>query len=232
MKKEFSSFWRGMSRMPLAVIALVFATCATAACGNNAPQPASRSTTQASQDEGKAERYIVKTGSIDLEVDDIDLTVPEMTKVIVDAGGYVEYSRITGKDRGRIVARVPADKLEPTMNALASLGSLESRTISSEDVTEQYVDLEMRLKNNVVLRDRLKALLSRATKVEEILHIETELARVQSEVESHQAKLNRLRSQVQLSHLTISLERKRLLGPLGYLGYGLWWVLKKLFVIR
>ena len=47
-----------------------------------------------------------------------------------------------------------------------------------------------------------------------------------------QARLDRMKSQVELSALTVTLERGRILGPLGYVGYGLWWAFSKLFVIR
>ena len=65
-----------------------------------------------------------------------------------------------------------------------------------------------------------------------MLAIEKELNRLQSEIETMQAQVDRLESQVKSSTLSIHLRRERILGPLGYLGYGLWWTLSKLFVIR
>ena len=55
---------------------------------------------------------------------------------------------------------------------------------------------------------------------------------IQSEIETMQARLDRLKSEVELSTLSIHLQRRRILGPLGYLGYGAWWAFSKLFVIR
>ena len=59
-----------------------------------------------------------------------------------------------------------------------------------------------------------------------------ELNRLQSEIETMQARFDRLETDIALSTLTIDLRRKRVLGPLGYLGYGIWWVTSKLFVIH
>jgi chromosome segregation ATPase len=118
------------------------------------------------------------------------------------------------------------------MAAVAALGEEERRSVSAADVTEQYVDLETRLRNNLALRNRLQQLLSRASDVEDVLAIEKELNRIQSEIETMQARLDRLKSAVELSALSVNLQRKHILGPLGYVGYGLWWAFSKLFVFR
>jgi hypothetical protein len=109
---------------------------------------------------------------------------------------------------------------------------VESRSTFASDVTEQHADLSTRLANNLALRDRLKLLLDRAQDVEDVLAIERELTRVQSEVETMQASHERLDSQIALSELSVGLERRQILGPLGYVAYGLWWGISKLFVIR
>lgn len=55
---------------------------------------------------------------------------------------------------------------------------------------------------------------------------------MQSEIETMQARFDRLKSDVELSALSVTLRRRRILGPLGYVSYGLWWAFSKLFVIR
>ena len=131
-----------------------------------------------------------------------------------------------------LTCRVPATRLDQIMDSIASLGKEERRSVSATDVTEQYADLETRLRNDLALRERLRQLLNRARGVEDVLAIEKELNRIQSEIETMQARFDHLKSDVELSTLSVTLERKRILGPLGYVGYGLWWTLSKLFVIR
>lgn len=93
-------------------------------------------------------------------------------------------------------------------------------------------DDEARLRNSIALRGRLQQLLDRANNVEEALAIEKELARIQAEIESMRARLDRMKSEVELATLSLTLERKRVLGPLSYVGYGMFWALSKLFLIR
>ena len=158
--------------------------------------------------------------------------MPEVEHLVKQAGGFVERSTTTKDSNVWLHCRVPASQLDQTMDAIAALGDEEHRSVSAADVTEQYSDLEARLRNNLALRKRLQQLLSRATDVEDVLAIEKELNRIQSEIETMQARFDRLKSEVELSALSVTLQRKRILGPLGYAGYGLWWALSKLFVIR
>src|SRR5690606_35284806 len=76
-------------------------------------------------------------------------------------------------------------------------------------------DDEARLRNSIALRGRLQQLLDRANNVEEALAIEKELARIQAEIESMRARLDRMKSEVELATLSLTLERKRVLGPLS-----------------
>lgn len=83
-----------------------------------------------------------------------------------------------------------------------------------------------------MLRDRLTQLLEKAADVKDVLAIETELNRVQADIDSMEGRIKSLKGQVEYATVTLSLERKPILGPLGYLFKGLWWGVEKLFVIR
>ncbi|MBT6400366.1 MAG: DUF4349 domain-containing protein, partial [Verrucomicrobia bacterium] len=78
-------------------------------------------------------------------------------------------------DRYKATIRVPSNSLSSLMQSLQSVGKITSSHVSMDDVTTAYLDLEAALKNKRALRDRLRALLSQATKVEDILKIEKEL---------------------------------------------------------
>jgi hypothetical protein len=117
-------------------------------------------------------------------------------------------------------------------------GTVQRRHVKGEDVTEQYVDVETRLKNNLALRDRFRDLLAKAKDVKEILLIEAELNRIQSEIDSMEARMRVLKDQIQMSTIRVSLEQQvppkpaTIYGPLGYLYKGAEWFVVKLFVIR
>jgi hypothetical protein len=178
------------------------------------------------------DRKVVRSADLVVAVRFPEEASPEVEHLIQEAGGFVERSTANRESSVWLNCRVPAAQLDPVMDAIAKLGDEEHRSVSAADVTEQYSDLETRLRNNVALRDRLRQLLQRATHVEDILAIEKELTRIQSEIETMQAQFDRLKSHVELSALSVTLKRKRILGPLGYVGYGLWWAFSKLFVIR
>jgi hypothetical protein len=178
------------------------------------------------------ERIVVRAGDLVISVESLDEASLEVERLITESGGFVERSTATQDSKVWFHCRVPASQLDSVMDAISSLGSEERRSVSAADVTERYTDLQTRLRNNLALRERLQALLERASDVEDVLSIERELNRIQSEIESMQARFDRLKSEVELSALSITLQRKQILGPLGYVGYGIWWAFSKLFVIR
>lgn len=178
------------------------------------------------------DRKMMRSGELRISVDAPEEASREVERIVKNAGGFVERFNSTKSIGVQLRCRVPATQLDQTMDDVTALGKEEYRSVSAADVTEQYTDLETRLRNNLALRERLQQLLSRATDVEDVLAVEKELNRIQSEIETMQARFDRLKSEIELSALSVTLQRERILGPLGYAGYGLWWVLSKLFVIR
>ncbi len=104
--------------------------------------------------------------------------------------------------------RVPEPRLDETMDRLADLGKVVGRSLRSRDVTEEVIDLEARLRNLQALRDRLRSYLGQALNLEEILKVERELARVQTEIESIEGRLKLLKSQVAMSELEVRVRKK------------------------
>jgi hypothetical protein len=147
-------------------------------------------------------------------------------------GGYVEYKSDDRDGYASLKLRIPVRSFTNAVGSVETLGEVTSRHLENEDVTEQHVDTEARLKNRIVLRDRLRQLLDKATEVKDILAIETELNRVQGDIDSMEALIKSLQGQVDFATLDLSFHRKEILGPLGYALKGVWWTISKLFVIR
>jgi hypothetical protein len=180
----------------------------------------------------ETERLHVLTASQTVEVKEIASAMKQVDSVMQKSGGYVQSQSVREEGQAYLVLRVPAPQLRPMLDAMAALGSEESRSVASQDVTEQYIDTEARLKNAIALRDRLKALLVQAKGVKDILEIEKELTRVQSDIDSMEGRLKKLKGQVDFAQIDLTLKRKKILGPLGYIVYGIGWVIQKLFVIN
>ena len=181
------------------------------------------------------ERMLAWKASLSIEVADVTNAALRAVALAEENGGYLESRSDSSYGGTSLKLRLPANTFTNAMGALETLGEVESRRVESEDVTEQYVDVEARLKNRIVLRDRLRKLLDQATEVKDILAIETELNRVQGDVDSMEARIKALRGRVDFAVLDLYLSQKsptKILGPLGYLFKGLFWTVEKLFVIR
>lgn len=181
------------------------------------------------------ERMLAWKASLSVEVADVTNAALRAVALAEQNGGYLESRSDHSYGGTSLKLRLPAPAFTNAIGALEALGRVESRSVESEDVTEQYVDVEARLKNRIVLRDRLRKLLDQATEVKDVLAIETELNRVQGDVDSMEARIKALKGRVDYAVLDLHLSQKppaKILGPLGYLLKGLYWTVEKLFVIR
>ena len=145
-------------------------------------------------------------------------------------GGFVE-NKVEGKDV-TLAARIPAKNLIVGMDDLKNLGKVTSRRVRVTDVTEQYIDVDAQIRNLRVLRNRLKKLYSRSNNVEELLKVEAELARVQTELDSLEGRMKAMKKNIAYSQLSISINRKRIPGPLGAVSKSIDWLGKKLWVLN
>lgn len=178
------------------------------------------------------DRMLVWTADLQLQVWNVSNTLRDVTAQVERQGGFITAKSDSGDTSASATIRIPAKAFKQTVAGLEELGTVTYRNVSSEDVTTQYIDTDARLKNKIVLRDRLKDLLAKATEVKDILAIETELNRVQGDIESMEALIKSLKNQVDLATIQLRLERKPIPGPLGYVFKGLWWGLGKLFILR
>lgn len=215
--------------MALMSVALL-SGCATYA--QRGPASAVMPSTAANMAEVRPDRMLIWKAHLSIQVWSISNSVSEATALAERQGGFLEQKSDNGEESANITLRIPAKTFKTAVASLEMLGAVTYRNIEGEDVTEQYIDVEARLKNKIVLRDRLKLLLEKATEVKDILAIETELNRVQADIDSMEGRIKSLKGQVDFSTITLALERKPILGPLGYLFKGLWWGVEKLFVIR
>ena len=181
------------------------------------------------------ERMLAWKASLSIEVADVTNAALRAVALAEQNGGYLESRSDSSYGGTSLKLRLPVPAFTNAIGVLEALGKVTSRRVENEDVTEQYVDVEARLKNRIVLRDRLRKLLDQATDVKDILAIETELNRVQGDVDSMEARIKALKGRIDFAVLDLYLNQKppaKILGPLGYLFKGLYWTVEKLFVIR
>ena len=178
------------------------------------------------------DRMTIRTADQRVVVDSPIAAGRRVERVIQETGGYLEESSGSKDGNVRIVGRVPAAQLDSIVEVVSRLGVEKRRIMTGKDVTDAYSDLEARLRSNIALRDRIQQLLARATTIDEILNLERQIARLQADIDGLQSHLDRLKSQATLASLSVSLDRKRVLGPLAVVGNGFVWAVKKLFIIH
>ena len=161
---------------------------------------------------------IIRTGDARIEVAEIRAAVTQLRELAQRVGGHVANSSYQG-GRNEIRAatlelKVPAARYDETVAALDAVGRVEYVNSRAEDAGEEYADASARLTNARRLEERLLALLtSRTGKLEEVLAVERELARVRGEIEQIEGRLRYLRTRAAMSTLTVTAhEAEPMLG--------------------
>jgi hypothetical protein len=173
----------------------------------------------------------VRSATQQMTVRDPAVSAPQARDVVRAAGGLLE-SETADEDRVVMVLRVPEASLDSVLARLGTLGKVNERRVSAVDVTAQVVDTDARLRNLTAARDRLRQAMGASGSVQDVVAIERELARLQSEIDVLEAARKRLQSDVAMSRVTLTLNRKHVLGPLGIVISGLGRLIGKLFIIR
>jgi len=154
-------------------------------------------------------RKMIYDASIDLIVESLNNAEQAILKLIKDHGGFLAESEQNSdsKEQRRSTwrVRVPADRFDSFLGAVSRLGEVQHNHVGSQDVTEEYFDLEARIRNKQEEEKRLVKHLSASTgNLKDILDVERELSRVRGEVEQMQGRLRFLANRTELSTVTIT----------------------------
>ena len=153
---------------------------------------------------------VIRNGQASVEVEKLDPAVIKVRQLATQVGGYIANSSMTGgRDQVRTATleiKMPAQRFDQAISGLSVLGKVESVNATAEDVGEEYVDITARVNNARRLEERLIALLATRTgKLQDVLSVERELARVREEIERYEGRLRYLKSRVATSSLTVTL---------------------------
>ncbi|SPE99543.1 DUF4349 domain-containing protein [Streptomyces sp. MA5143a] len=157
----------------------------------------------------KLPSHVIRTASLTVRVKDVPKALDEARTVTENAGGFVGDESTTrddkGRERTRVVLRVPAEKYEEVLTALAGTGRLIERKAKAEDVTEQVVDVESRIRTQRASVARIRELMDRATKISDVVTLEGELSTRQADLESLLARQKSLKDRTSLATVKLSL---------------------------
>jgi hypothetical protein len=159
------------------------------------------------RDEVARERMIHYDGFMHLRTPRPVEVVDEATRIVEDAGGYVEQL-----DGERAVFRVPVAEFQTVFDRLLDLGDVLDRSVTAEDVTDAFMDADLRLKIARATHQRLVELLAKAREEKEKIRILREIQRIRTEIETLSAQRDRLLSMARFSRITLLIEARKLDG--------------------
>lgn len=205
------------------------AEAAPTAPGSNAAQPEFTTTDTAvvppqpgpGQPAVSLNPMLIRTGTATVEVDSLEQGLAQVRALAQRLGGIVGNTSITsGSEESRqatVELRIPSAAFDRAVSGLSPIGRVEQVNVSAEDVGEEYTDVSARVANARRLEARLLDLLENRTgRLEEVLNLERELARVREEIERYEGRLRYLRTRASVSVLTVTLhEPQTVLGRPG-----------------
>lgn len=154
------------------------------------------------------ERKLIRNGQLDFKTIHVKKTKIEIEKISKELNGYISSENENNYDNRLQYAqtiRVPADQFDNLIKRIEPLANkIENKSINTQDVTEEFIDVEARLNTKKDLEARFREILKLAKTVEEIVSIESQIANVRSEIESMEGRLKYLQNQVSFSTLTVS----------------------------
>ncbi|MEU1040495.1 DUF4349 domain-containing protein [Streptomyces sp. NPDC005551] len=159
-----------------------------------------------------ADSHIIRTASLTVRVKDVPDALADARTTAEDAGGFVGNETTTrdggGRERTRVILRVPAERYEEVLDELEGAGKLLARTARAQDVTEQVVDVESRVKSQRASVTRIRELMDEATKLSDVVALEGELSSRQADLESLLAQQASLKDRTSLATITLSLSER------------------------
>ncbi|WRH66928.1 MAG: DUF4349 domain-containing protein [Planktothrix sp. GU0601_MAG3] len=180
------------------------ATADSLETANSAPQPTTT--------EPKKQSQLIKRAQLTLIVQSIHQTTESITEIIKkQQGDILKFEAQKSPDNSQrqtayLEFRVPQQRLETTLNALAKLGTVENQMITAEDVSDQLVDVQARLRNLRKSEEMVLKIMERSGSVGDVLKAANELSNIRESIERIDAQLRNLQNQVAYSTINLSIE--------------------------
>ena len=169
-------------------------------------------------------RKIIESAQITLETKDLPATEKLVLDLLSKRQGIVGSSSVTldgnGRRNGNYMLKVPNGNLQIFVNEIAALADVvvRQRSLSSQDVTEEFVDISARLDNMQRHEVRLREILAKANTVEEILKVEKELAAVRAQIESTTGRLKAMSGKIEMSTVQLRINEVTVMTETNFFG--------------
>ncbi len=154
------------------------------------------------------ERKLIRTGNVTLEVKTVSDAEEKITAWAKSLGGYITNAN-TWENGANFTVRVPSERFDDAMVQTDEFGRVTNRSVSSQDVSDNYYDLQSRLETKYILRDKLTGYLNQAKDIKDLLEIERQLNSVLEDIDSTEGRFKRLSGQIDYSTIYINMQFER-----------------------
>lgn len=154
------------------------------------------------------ERKLIRTGNVTLEVKTVSDAEEKISAWAKSLGGYITNAN-TWENGAGFTVRVPASRFDDAMAQAGEFGRVTNRSVSSQDVSDNYYDLQSRLQTKYILRDKLTGYLNQAKDIKDLLEIERQLNSVLEDIDSTEGRFKRLSGQIDFSTIYINMQFER-----------------------
>lgn len=169
-------------------------------------------------------RKVIETAQVTLETRDLAVTENKVLDLLAKRQGKMDVSNVSldgnGRKTGNYTLRIPAGTLQGFVLEITAFPDIvvRQRTVSSQDVTEEFVDLSARLENMQRQEIRLREILAKANNVDEILKVEKELAAVRGQIESSTGRLKAMTGRIDMSTLQLRISEVTVITETNFEG--------------
>ncbi|MFZ3106474.1 MAG: DUF4349 domain-containing protein [Candidatus Hydromicrobium sp.] len=177
------------------------------------------------------DRKVIKTAYIELEIEvgKFESTMFGLTNLAEQNGGFVSNSQSYSDSEGNLTSgsvtlRIPSNKYNSALNRVKEMGTVKSTSSAGQDVTQEYTDLESRLKNYEVQEKVLRDLMKESKKVSDTLEVQIELSKVQEQIEVIKGRMQYLDELVSFSTIDVYFHEPE---PITVAGWGFVEALKR-----
>lgn len=170
------------------------------------------------------EQRIIREANLRFPTANLEETHDRISTAVKKYNGLIQND-IQGTENAAtyrsLIVRVPSQDFDAFLKEISrGVGYFESKEISSEDVSEEYVDVDSRIKTKKALEDRYLELLKKANSVTQMLEVEKQLSEIREEIESRQARLQYLKLHVAMSTFTVYFYKTTANGQGATVSYG------------
>ena len=157
-------------------------------------------------------RNVTVSAYLKLKVSDVNSAQYKLSQIALKYDGYVQSSSIY-EGGGYVTLKIPVERLEDALKDIRSLGKVEIEQKNVEDVTEQVLDVETRLKSLKATESRLMDLLNKAESVKDIIEIEDKLSQVRQQIEWLEAMRRNLQTMINYATVNVELKKEGYVPP-------------------